>query len=275
MRAFEILHELRKKKSTEPKAGDTTPHDYDPGWEQLNRIKQAAKQYGEEMTERYQLFVPRGNGAAQSARDRRLKNLASPYAYDDEGNLQPSYDDWEKPRKELSPTGQDDVKEAAPFLAPGKSNSPPGGNKPEAAFWTSTARKTNNGWTSDWAKWISENHPSWFSPVGYLYKVTPGALITQINSDRDAERIYYAFQNLGRAEMDHNDSYGRLTKGFPWDQLVKHVDAVNHSGFRFQDSRFVYGWDVESTAWFDTSHLQLVGEVPVAPPRGNDDDVFS
>lgn len=272
MRAFEILYELRKKKSTEPQAGDTTPHDYDPGWQSLNDIKQAAKQHGDRMTERYQLFVPRANPGAQTPRDRRLSNLASTYAYDDEGNLNPGYDKREQPRKELSPTGQDDIKEAAPILAPGKSNSPPGGNKPQAAFWTSTAHKTNNGWTSDWSRWTSENHPSWFSPVGYLYKVKSGALIAKINNDFDAENIYYAFQNLGRAEMDHTNSYDRLTKGFPWDQLVKHVDAVNHSGFHYQNSRFVYGWDVESTAWFDTSHLQLVGKVPVAQPRENDDD---
>ena len=57
---------------------------------------------------------------------------------------------------------------------------------------------------------------------------------------------------------------------FPWDQIVKHFDGVWHSGY--SDQGFMYGWDVESTAWFDTSFLQLVGEVPVAGYDDDDDD---
>lgn len=272
MRASEIISELRKKKPAEPKAGDTTPHDYDPGWEKLNWIKSQAKQHGDHMAEKYQLFVPRANAGAQTPKDKRMKNLSNPYAYDDEGKIKPQYDQWEQPRKELSPTGQDDVKEGAPILAPGKSASPPGDNKPRAAFWTSSARKVGNAWTSEWAEWTSDNQPEWFSPKGYLYKIKPGSLILEIDHDQDAERVYDAFQNLGRAEpIDYSSSYGRLTKAFPWDQIVKHFDAVHHGGFRYDGSDFVYGWDVESTAWFDTSRLQLIGEVPVVGYRDNDD----
>jgi len=49
---------------------------------------------------------------------------------------------------------------------------------------------------------------------------------------------------------------------FPWDEISKHFDAVWHSGSGY-DRDFMYGWDVESTAWFNTDFLQLIGEVPV------------
>lgn len=269
MRFSEIISEL-KKKPVEPKAGDETPHDYNPGWQDLNWLKEQGKKQGEWLAGSYQLFVPRANPRAQTTRDRRLANLANKWAWDekDPTQLKPQYAKWEKGPKELSPTGQQDddqIAEAAPILAPGKAVTPPGSNKPVANFWTSTGKKTTDGWTSDWAEWIYGNHPSWFSPKGYLYKVKPGALILQLDHSYDAERIFRAFSDLGRTneppEYYQNDREGAMRATFPWDQIAKHFDGVWHGGYR--DQGFMYGWDVESTAWFDTSFLQLVGEVPV------------
>jgi hypothetical protein len=105
------------------------------------------------------------------------------------------------------------------------------------------------------------------APKGYLYKVKPGALILELNSDHDAERIYQAFESLGTAQpIDYSSSYGRLTKAFPWDQVVKHFDGVRHGGYNSRDD-FIYGWDCESTAWFNTSFLTLVAEVPISRYR--------
>jgi len=277
MRAQEFLNELRTKKVSAPKAGDTTSHDYNPGWEDLNWLKEQGKKRGEWLAGSYQLFVPRDNPRAQTTRDRRLANLANKWAWDekDPTQLKPQYDKWEKGPKELSPTGQQDddqVAEAAPILAPGKAVTPPGNNKPVANFWTSTGKKTTDGWTSEWAEWIHGAHPTWFSPKGYLYKVKPGALILQLDHSYDAERIFRAFSNLGRTneppEYYQNDREGSMRATFPWDQIAKHFDGVWHGGYR--DQGFMYGWDVESTAWFDTSFLQLVGEVPVVAYDDND-----
>lgn len=249
-----------KKKHLLQKAGDTTPHDYNPGWEELNWLKQQAKKNGERLAGSYQLFVPRSNPSAKTPRDYRLDNLGNKWAWDDEGNLKPDYEKRERIRQELKGT---ETMESAPILKPGKAITPPGRNKPQADFWTSTAKKTTDGWTSEWAQWVSENQPSWFSNTGYLYKVKPGALILELDHESDAERIYFAFEMLGRATpIDYNDSYGRLSKAFPWDQIAKHFDGVRHGGYSYR-SEFLYGWDVESTAWFDTSFLQLVGEVKV------------
>lgn len=272
MRAFEILLELRKKKSADLKAGDTTPHDYNPGWQDLNWLKEQAQQTGERLSGTTQLFVPRANAAAQTPRDRRLKNLTNPYAYDEKGDIKPDYSKWEEPRKELSPTGQDDVREAAPILSPGKSTSPPGDNKPRDAFWTSTARRFDTGaYSSDWSRWIAYRYPSWLNNTGYLYKVKPGALVLELNHDQTVERVFNAFNSLGRTqeppEYYKRDREGTIRSTFPWDQIVRHFDGVWHGGYG--DRGFMYGWDVESTAWFDKSFLQLVGEVPVV---GYEDD---
>jgi hypothetical protein len=278
MRAQEFLNELRKKKAKEPQVGDTTQHDHNPGWENLNWLKENAKQCGERLAGRYQLFVPRTNAlrSAQTSRDRRLANLANQWAWDENNptQLKPDYEKWEKGPKELSPTGQpdDQVSEAAPILAPGKAVTPPGRNKPNANFWTSTGRKTASGWTSEWANWVYYNQRNWFSSKGYLYKVRPGALILELNDSQDAERVFRAFSDLGRTNKPpdyyQGDREGSMRATFPWDQIVRHFDGVWHSGY--SDQGFMYGWDVESTAWFDTSFLQLVGEVPVA--GSNDDD---
>lgn len=271
MRYSEIISELRKKSKSvsEPKVGDEKPH-YNYGWEQFNSLKEYALSRGNKMAGSYQLFVPRRNLNAMTARDIRLRNLANKYAYDDEGNIKPEYEKYERGPIELSPVGpQDDIKEARPILAPVKPVTKSGNNKPNANLWTSTAIKTANGWTSDWAKWIYDNQKDWLSKTGYLYKVKPGALVLSLNSTYDAEQVYNVFSDLGRlkelpeylkgSRVDYKDL---MRYNFPWDEISKHFDAVWHSGSGY-DRDFMYGWDVESTAWFNTDFLQLVDEVPV------------
>lgn len=261
MRAKEFTNEARKPKPL--KAGDTTPHDYDPGWQLLNDLKSLAQHTGRRLADTYQLFVPRRNPMALTSRDKRLKNLANKYAWDDEGNLKPEYEKWEK-----------GIAEGAPILAPGKTVSPPGNNKPSASLWTSTARKVGDGWTSEWAQWTESNQPTWFSTTGYLYKVKPGALILELDNDHDAQDIMWVFQSLNRVkEPEEPNNYGRdvnMRLVFPWDEISKNFAGVHHSGYGY-GNEFMYGWDVESTAWFDTSVLQLIGEVPVVSQNRDDD----
>jgi hypothetical protein len=67
-------------------------------------------------------------------------------------------------------------------------------------------------------------------------------------------------------EKEYTQDYDRgmkMRSAFPWDAVAKNFDAVRHSR-PYGHSDFMYGWDVESTVWFDTRFLQLVGEVPVA-----------
>jgi hypothetical protein len=274
MRAKEFITELKKK---EIGSRDTTPHDFNPGWEKLNYLKKEAAEHGSKLANTYQLFVPRGIKTPTTS-ERSGKLLKNPWAWDEEGNLLPDYEktyDIAKMRKEYDPTGK--VNEAAPFLAPGRMPAMPGNNKPMGShFWTSTAYKVGDKWSSDWNRWVLSNQSDWSSDVGYLYKVKPNALILSLNSDYDAEDIYRAFNDLGRVDSkarDHEEAYGyrssmRMT--FPWNEVTKHFDAVHHR-YADRDSEFMYGWDVESTVWFDTRFLQYVGEVPVVNSDPNRD----
>jgi hypothetical protein len=276
------VNELRTtKKVREPKVGDTTPHDYNPGWERLNYIKERAHTMGTRMVSMQQLFMPRPSVNALTNRDKRLKNLTNPYAWDkeDPSKLKPEYDRWEDGLPRVVTTGTNTTAtEAAPILTPSKAViSPPGHNKPlGATLWTSSARRLdNNTYTSDWVRWVSENQPDWMSPVGYLYKVNAG-LILPMDSDHNAEDIKEAFQNLERAKpTDYDNHYNRLGKDFPWDAISKHFDAVHHYPRGGGAKDFLYGWDCESTAWFNTDILTLIGEVKInqngLSPYGSDD----
>lgn len=222
-------------------------HHTDTGWEDLNLLKELAYKNGKHLAGSYQLFVPRKSVHATTRRDARLKNLSNPYAYDDEGNLRPEYERIEN---------QYPVTEGAPILNPGKSMSPPGWNKPSgASIWTSTCKKLPNGkWESEWSEWLVNKMVQWMSPVGYLYKVKPGALIIELD-EHMARDIKYVFKKL-----DGNYDEKHILLDFPWDRVSQHFDAVHitHRGYDFTE-----GWDVESTAWLDSSFLQLIGEVPV------------
>ena len=261
MRSSDFITEVRKRKPTELRPGDTTPHDLNPGWQELNYLRQQAHDFGQRLAGRHQLFAPRPNAAALSARHYRLQNLASPYAYDEKGDLKPEYSPREQPPRDLLP-GTGPVDEAAPILKPGKPEQTTGWNKPMANLWTSTAWRVEQGWTSDWIKWASNNHPEWVPARGHLYRVKPGALVLELDSDDAALRIYDAYLGLGLVTEPIYDPY-ELSRSFPWRHLARHFDAVHHNNHYMGGGQFVYGWDCESTAWFDTDFLQLMREVDI------------
>jgi hypothetical protein len=267
-----------KKVSKKLKAGDFTPHDYNPGWQELNFLKEVAKDNGDRMAGELQLFVPRV-AATVNTKSERIKSLFDrPSAWDDEGNLNPEFQDW----VDKGAIGES----ARPILHAGKAVSPPGRNKPVANLWTSTAQKRGDGsYTSDWSRYTeSLSKLKWFSDVGYLFRIKPGALILELDNDRDAERVFRTFNDLGKFdayEKYSSDTEMAMRAQFPWDEVVKHFDAVTHSGAsRYsgygyeRGDRFMFGWDVESTAWFDTSFLEYLGPVKVANTSSTTDDEY-
>lgn len=140
--------------------------------------------------------------------------------------------------------------------------------KPTSGFqytviWTSTAQKTQSGYTSAWVEWCSMSMPQWLTNKGILYKVSPGAKVLSMNTDKDAFAIakYY-----GLAPPKDDIEKLLWARNFPWDEIEDDYDGIHHepSGSRFANI-LMSTWDVESTAWFNTNHLQQMGEVRVSP----------
>ena len=163
---------------------------------------------------------------------------------------------------DLEKSGQ--IKEEAPPVLTAFRESPPGSNKPDNGFWTSTAINTKNGWTSDWYKLVMRAFPTWQTDYGYLFKIEGQPLLFDLSY---AENFYTWAMDHGRikkAPSDYAPAYSgtHMRIAFPWDELAKHFDGVYHNGYSSRDSDDIsYGWDVESTVWFDTSFLKYAGAV--------------
>lgn len=272
MKINEILNELKGKKSIkypEPK----TPYDF-----AYNKLQDILKySAGAKPANTYQLFVPRPKVYQKNRHDL----LSKSYAWDEHGNLKPEYKKYENTNidkncqfdlleENITDLINLNIFENAPVLA-GKALGGIGRNKPNAALWTSTAFRLPDGsYTSNWVHWISINQPSWFSDIGYLYKVSNNCRTLQLDSDYDVEEIYQIYQTLGagntRAFEYGSYRHGSYSIDFPWNWVTKHFDCVHHNGSAW-DGDFMVGWDVESTAFLDTSVLQLIGKVKIHWPE--------
>jgi hypothetical protein len=138
--------------------------------------------------------------------------------------------------------------------------------KPTSGFmysvvWTSTAIKTENGYTSEWVEWCKNEMPHWLSDTGILYKVQPSAKVLSMNTDKDAFKIgkYYGLE----PPKDMIAIFDWVKK-FPWDDIENDYDGIHHNptGSRLANM-LMSSWDVESTAWFNTNVLYDRQEVSI------------
>jgi hypothetical protein len=236
-----ILEAKRK-----PKEPDWPDADHSSGYATLRDMQNHLSEKHHDL----QLFVPKHRDPKlelQRKRDRR---------------------DWEV-RKEIEAEESKKLKEDRtdhpPILSAFRESPVKGNNKPSGAFWTSSARKKSNGeYTSEWYEHVKVNFREWQTDYGYLFAVKPGAMVLNTGY---LEQYYDWAETHGRAEenKEYFKSYGRSTAmrgNFPWKELAKHFDGVHHSGYSRHDSDdFTYGWDVESTAWLNTSVLEYKGAV--------------
>jgi hypothetical protein len=118
--------------------------------------------------------------------------------------------------------------------------------KPKAKIWTSTATKTENGFSSDWVEWCKDNMPDWITNEGILYDVASGVKILCMNTDEDALKIA---KQYGVDVVEPLELWSKM----PWDKIAQDYDAIHY--FYNSDSTFFYGWDAESCAWFNTNFL--------------------
>lgn len=133
--------------------------------------------------------------------------------------------------------------------------------KPPAMIWTSTAEKLPDGYTSAWVEWCADEMPHWLSGQGTLFDVKPGAKILTLNTDKDAITIAKKYGVLIKHPLD---LFGHM----PWDKISQDYDAVHHvpSHDRLANM-FMSTWDVESTAWFNKTHLTNPRKVEVRPKQ--------
>jgi hypothetical protein len=240
-----------KKKVREP---DWPDADWSSGYAQLRDMQN----YLSEKNFNLQLFVPKHRDPAlqlQRLRDRRYI-LTKREQEAEEAKL------------------KEDHTDRPPVLSAFRESPVKGDNKPSGAFWTSAAYQKKNGeWTSDWYEYVKTTFREWQTDYGYLFMPKSAAMVID---SHQLDQYYQWAEGHGRTEPNADyfkNQYGatQMRGNFPWKELAKHFDGVHHHGWSTRDSDdFTYGWDVESTAWFNTTVLEYKGAVRLW--HGWDDD---
>jgi hypothetical protein len=118
-------------------------------------------------------------------------------------------------------------------------------NKPKNAFWTST----HNARGSDWIDFARYGFDWGDKMVSALLLKSTGGKILHIKSDRDYEKAYEKFPR--------DITHGRIeNKWLDWKSLSKKYDAVHISNSALYNDN-LWGWDVDSTAWFNMGKLKI------------------
>lgn len=129
-----------------------------------------------------------------------------------------------------------------------------GMNKPLGGFWTSTYR----GGRSDWADWATVNLERKKATQGILLE--PGGKVYHLDDQSDYDRLFAKFPRKGMFDEDFID----------WEAVSRAYDGVHISrqGIRnlaslgsTNNDPPLYGWDVESTVWFNPSVLMAKGVI--------------
>lgn len=137
-------------------------------------------------------------------------------------------------------------------------------DKPMNGFWTSTAIKKGESYTSEWIKFSFENGLR--IPKSFLIvKAKPEANIFVVDSQADYKILVKTF---GKQKTDPALKGLSMFQKLNWSAIAKSYDAVRITKKGVEESKekqmttgkpFLYGWDVESTCWFDPTKLEVVG----------------
>lgn len=233
MRFKDLICEAKKKPDTW--------HTQDREYSRISDMKTYLVQNVNERM-RYQLFVPKRRDPEEMRRAETRRRVWSAYK-DIENNST--------------------VKEEAPPVLTSYKESPPGNNKPDNGFWTSSAIQTDYGYTSDWYRLVLDTFRTWQTDYGYLFKVEGQPRLFNISHADEFYEWALDHNRISRPPDEFFRAYTRehMRYAFPWDELSKHFDGAYYDGYSGGSSDITYGWDVESTVWFDTSFLKYVGAV--------------
>ncbi len=130
--------------------------------------------------------------------------------------------------------------------------------KPAGGVWTSTYTPEKEH-TSDWVCWCALMRPEWIPKSGFLYRVSPRAKIVEIDSLKDLRDlidVYPAYIHHARVYINFEALIRRGYDGI-------HLTERGQIATRHSKPYGLYGWDCESTLWFNSDHLELAGEIPL------------
>jgi hypothetical protein len=113
-------------------------------------------------------------------------------------------------------------------------------------LWTSSIDSTPFA-SESWMDWCSHEMPTWIGDQAAIFDVKSSAKILHILNERDLEGLDPAYR-LPAEYDDARLNYEAMAKA-GYDGL--HIDP--RAGLH----QLLYGWDVESTVWFDNSVLIL------------------
>jgi len=113
-------------------------------------------------------------------------------------------------------------------------------------LWTSSIDNTPFGRES-WMDWCSHESPSWIGDKAVIFDVKPSAKILHILNEQaldDLDPAYKLPNEWGDPRLD-------------WEAMARDGYDGVHIDPRGELYMLLYGWDAESTVWFDNSVLTL------------------
>lgn len=126
-------------------------------------------------------------------------------------------------------------------------------NKPENGLWTSTY---NEKIGSAWIQWCACDEPEWISKQATLFRIINNPRVYEIDSFTDLE-------NLQKRFPDHWHDFQKIN----WEKIAKVFDCVHlteNGQSNTQFGRFnLYGWDSESTLWFNLRCLEKINDIEI------------
>jgi hypothetical protein len=127
-------------------------------------------------------------------------------------------------------------------------------NKPADAFWTSTFTEHEGAPASDWDQWMRSESPKWHPGHAVVLEVSPDARVKHIRTEEEARDFVRQYRMSDRGLRSWSTP-------MDWAQIMDEYDALHVEADAITYDSGFYGWDAESTAWFNTDHLTEIGTV--------------
>lgn len=143
-------------------------------------------------------------------------------------------------------------------------------NKPNIAMWTSTAKKTENGWTSDWLEWCEENDFD-IEPNNFLITPKDDIKVHIIDSYEDLLNTKITDVAVSWFDKPCIDFGWYIRNGYHGIHLTEKgaIECWGLYSHEFENGRIksvprsihLNAWDVESTCWFNSDWIKGYAKV--------------